>query len=315
MTRSLRLLKVNRELLVFGVFLLVAIAFWFIQSFKERTTTTMDFQLRLTGVPKNVIITSKLPDKVSVNVSGRGFDIIDYMTKSTSQVLELDYSTLTKENGVILVDNAVWRRLVANKLGRSITLNSITPSILEIYYSTGDRRYVPVRFAGKVGVDGQHVLCGVELNPTYVDVYAPAALLDTITAIRTEAVVLSQLKDTMQLRMALAPPKGVKCVPDTIDATVCVDLFSSKTLSVPIYSENIPQNQILRTFPLAAEVSFRVSSALYNEIQPSDFVLVVDYNLIKPGERQCSLVLRSVPDGVSNVKISPEKVDFLIEEE
>lgn len=309
------MLKVNREFLIFGIFLVVSVVFWFIQSFKEQTTATVDFKLRLTGVPQDIVITSHLPDEVSINIGGRGFDIIDYMTQSTSRVLEIDYSTLPKEDGHIVIDNSVWRRLIAHKIGHSVTFNSITPSVLEIFYSTGEHRCVPVQFGGRVSVDQQHVLCGVELQPTYVDIYAPSAQFDTISVIYTEKVSLTQLTDTTTLRLALAPPAGVKCVPDSIDATICVDLFSTNTLAVPIYGENVPSNLILRTFPLTANVTFRVSSALYNVIQPSDFVVVADFNTIRPDDKQCALTLRKVPDGVSNVRISPERVDVLIEQE
>ncbi len=313
--RSLRLIKVNRELLVFLAFLLVAIAFWFMQTFKEYTSTNVDFELRLTNVPHNIIITSKIPEKVNVNVSGRGYDIINYITKSTLRTIEIDFTTLTKEDGRILIDNTLWRRLLTNQLGRSLTFNSINPATLEVFYSTGEHRYVPIVFNGRAESDEKHVQCGVTIEPTFVDIYAPAYLFDTITTIYTERRVLTNLQDTTVMRLALSAPKGVKCVPDSVDVTVCVDLFTNKTLSVPIYSENVPQHEILRTFPLTVDVTFRVSSSMYNQVKSEDFVLCVDYNDIRPDDHQCAVIMRHCPDGVGNVKINPARVDVVIEHE
>ena len=92
------------------------------------------------------------------------------------------------------------------------------------------------------------------------------------------------------------------------------DIFSDKTLQVPIYAENIPDNKILRTFPQTASVTFRVVAGLFNKITPRDFLLVVDYNSIKEGDTSCKLILRSQPPGVSYVRIVPQEVEYIIEQ-
>ncbi len=314
MWRSLRLVTINRELLVFGVFLLVAIAFWFIQTFKEQASTTVKFKMELVGVPKNIVITSHIPDTVTVVVKGRGFDVIDYLSKADTRVLKVDFSTLEKENGVVVIDNPVWNRILTDKLGRSLSFTSINPSTLEIFYSSGSHKYVNVVFGGQVTVDNKHVFSSVTMQPTYVEVVAPPAILDTLTTISTEPARYDNLTDTLRQKVALAPPPGVKCVPDSINATICVDLFAKKTMTVPIFTVNTPEDKVLRTFPLETQVSFRVSSAQYNTIKESDFVVVADYNDTRPGEHKCPLILRSQPKGVSDVKLTPRKVDYLIEE-
>lgn len=314
MWRSLRLVTINRELLVFGVFLLVAVVFWFIQTFKEQATTVVKFRLEVVDVPKNIVITSHIPDTISVTVKGRGFDVIDYLSKADTRTLKVDFSSLEKDNGVIIIDNSVWHRILSDKLGRALSFSSINPSTLEIFYSSGSHKYVNVVFGGNVTVDNRHVFGGVSLQPTYVEVFAPTSILDTLTTVSTEQVRFDNLTDTLHQMVALAPPPGVKCVPDSVNATVCVDLFAKKTLTVPIFTVNTPENTVLRTFPLETQVSFRVSSALYNTIKESDFVVVVDYNDTRPDEHKCSLILRSQPTGVSDVKLTPRKVDYLIEE-
>ena len=187
--------------------------------------------------------------------------------------------------------------------------------MLEIYYSTGEHKYVPVVFGGKAKVDGQHVLCGIELEPQHVDIYAPDNQFDTISAIYTEDVRYTGLKDTTVVRLALVPPKGVKCRPDSITAKLCVDLYTTKTIKVPIFCENIPEDKVIRTFPLTTNVTFRVSSSLYNHITASDFSIVVDYNTIQPNDKKCDLIVRTVPMGISDVTLSPQQVDYIIEQE
>ena len=315
MYRSLRKLKINREFMVFIVFLLVSIVFWFVQTFKESTTAKINYKLEITDIPSNIILTSDVPKRVEVTVSGRGFSIIDYLTKSDSRVVEVDYSQFEKSDGMLVLNNNSWKKIVTSTLGNSLTCTSISPSMLEIYYSTGEHKYVPVVFGGKAKVDGQHVLCGIELEPQHVDIYAPDNQFDTISAIYTEDVRYTGLKDTTVVRLALVPPKGVKCRPDSITAKLCVDLYTTKTIKVPIFCENIPENKVIRTFPLTTNVTFRVSSSLYNHITASDFSIVVDYNNIQPNDKKCDLIVRTVPMGISDVILSPQQVDYIIEQE
>ena len=87
MYRSLRKLKINREFMVFIVFLMVSIVFWFVQTFKESTTAKIDYRFDIIDVPSNIILTSDVPKHVEVTVSGRGLSIIDYLTKSDSRIV------------------------------------------------------------------------------------------------------------------------------------------------------------------------------------------------------------------------------------
>ncbi|MCQ2112301.1 MAG: hypothetical protein MJY95_03045 [Bacteroidaceae bacterium] len=313
--KRLRQIKADREILVFSIFLIVAVVFWFSQSIKDNTTLTLDFALELKNVPKSIIFTSDVPKSVSVSVTGKGFSILQYVSKHKDKVIEIDYSELPKAGGVVTIDNYVWKKAFQKELPKGLTYTSISPSPVEIYYSMGDHKQVPVVFKGKIRTESQHQLCGINIEPQYVDVYAPYSQYDTITAVMTEPVVYSDVEDTISFRVALQHMKGVKMVPDSVDVRACVDLYTSKVLKVPIYCENIPDNKILRTFPLMADVSFKVSATLFSNITPDDFIVVVDFNSIKPDDRKCRLLVRDVPEGVSNVKVSPEMVDYVIEQE
>lgn len=315
MGRRFRLIRANREIVLFAMFLLVAIAFWFSQTFKDHTTVNVEYTLRVVNVPKNVLFTSEVPRTVSVSLSGKGFVILQYMLTKKDKILSVDYSDLSKIGGVLSIDNYIWKKVMAKELPASVNYSSVNPSSVEIYYSMGEHRQVPVVFKGKVRTSDQHILCGLDLIPQYVDIYAPSPQYDTIKAVYTEPVTYTDVEDSIRFRVALQKMKGVKMVPDSIDINACVDLFTSKTLKVPIYCANIPQDKILRTFPLMADVSFRVSATMFSKIVADDFLVVVDFNSIKPGDSKCKLVVRDKPNGIYNVKINPEYVDYVIEQQ
>ncbi|MCQ2132623.1 MAG: CdaR family protein [Bacteroidaceae bacterium] len=309
-----RLTKINHELWVFIVFVCIAVAFWFIQVLKDQTSINIEYQLELKDLPGSVIITSSVPETVNVTVQGRGYALLEFMIKHKNRSVQIEYSDVPHSRGVFTIDNYVWRKAFAKEFNQGVTLASVNPSIIEIYTSTGDHKQIPVMVNGNIKTQEQYQLCAVNVQPQYVDIYAPSEQFDTIRSISTEMLSLNALKDTTVVRVALNKPKGVKCVPDSVTVTACVDLFTSKTVKVPIYCENIPDDKILRTFPVMAEVAFSVSATMYPNITSDDFVAIVDYNSIHPNDKKCRLMLKGHPEGISNVKLMPEYLDYIIEQ-
>ena len=313
--RSIRQFTVNRNIFGFLIFLCIAIAFWFSQTFKERTAAEIDYELNIVNIPSNIIFTSEVPETITVSVTGRGFSILQYLMQQNRRQIKVDYTELVKVGGVVTIDNYIWRKAISKVLPADITFTAVTPSAVEIYYSQGDHKQVPVVFAGKMRTTEQHILCGIDIKPQYVDIYAPLPQFDTIQAVYTEPVMRSDLADTLTMQVALQGITGVKMVPDSVSIQACVDLLTSKTLKVPIYCENIPSNKTLRTFPLMAEVSFQVSATMFNQVGPDDFIIVVDYQSISPTDTKCRLLTRQTPEGIYNMKVSPAMVDYVIEQE
>ena len=312
--RKLRLVRVQRNILVFLVFLLVAIVFWFMQAMQETTTTQLTYTLNITNVPKEIIFTSEVPKTVSISVSGRGWNILQYWTKKDSRELNVNFSDIEKSNSKLILDGNLWKRLTQKDFGNGIRYVSSLPGSLEIYYSNGLVKRVPVVFNGTLTPHPQYLICGIDVEPDSVDVIAPIYLLDSIMEVSTVKQEYQNLEDSLSTDIALQTSVGIKVIPDSVHLKVCVDLFTEKTVEVPIYCENIPANRVLRTFPSKAQVSFHVSSSMINKISPRDFVVVVDYNDLKSENKKCSLQLRSKPDYVSHVRISPEQIEYVIEQ-
>ena len=96
--------------------------------------------------------------------------------------------------------------------------------------------------------------------------------------------------------------------------TAYVDFYTEKTVEVPIIGLNFPADKALRTFPASASITFRIGSAQFTQVTAESFVLGATYEeLLNNVPEKYRLHLRSVPPGVSNVRIKPQEVDYLIE--
>ena len=104
-------------------------------------------------------------------------------------------------------------------------------------------------------------------------------------------------------------------VPDRVSLSYCVDRLVEKTVSVPVQQVNFPASKQLRTFPASVSVSFQVGMALYRKITSENFVIVVNYEeLLQNKGNKCHLSLKTLPPGVSYVRITPQDVEYVIED-
>lgn len=313
--RRIRLIRLNKNSLVFLIFLAISISFWFMQSLKETSTISQEYTLKVVGIPRSVIFTSDIPDKIRVNITGRGYNLVNYIWKYEEHVVTINYDDLEHTLSKVTFNNSLLRRSVTKTLDNGLIVSSLSPAQVEVYYTKGMPKRVPIKFVGNPEAGLQHVLCGIQLLKDSALVYAPRDLHDSIDVVRTEKLDLKDIEDTTTVRIALKKIEGARIVPDSVDVRFCVDLFAEKTLSVPIYSENCPRNKTLRTFPGKADITFRISTTMYNEVDADDFLLTIDFNKLKQNDNRCKVELKDKPEGVSHVRWKPEYVEFVIEQE
>ena len=314
--RRLRLIKFDRNLLVFLIFLAISIAFWFMQSLQETKDVSIAYTLKVEDVPTSVIFTSDIPEQVNVNYTGKVWDALYHKFIANEQHdVVLKFKDVDTQDGKIIIDANAVRRAMGKQPNKDIVFSSIFPNRIEVYYSHGQHKRVPVTFGGKVATATGRFLCETILTPDSVDVFAPSHLYDSIRSIATEKVVYTEVEDTIVARLALKAPRGAKLTPDTVKAKFCVDIFIDKTLQVPIYCANVPNNRVMRLFPLKTSVTFLVSATFYDEIKPDDFIIIADYLEISDDTKRCRLHVSQKPKNIRNIRISPEYVEYVIEQE
>lgn len=304
-----------KECLVFLFFVLVSFAFWMLQTLDDVYQTEFKVPLRLKNVPKEAVLTSELPNEVRVRVEDRGTVLLNYMLGRTFFPVSFDFNDYRDKGTHVHISSAELLKKVAAQLNVSTHLISVRPDTLDFIYTMGKAKKVPVRLNGQVRAGLQYYVSHIGFVPDSVIAYAPQEVLDTLTAAYTERVDLENVADTLHKRVSLQKLKGVKFVPAYNDLSVYVDMYSEKTVEVPIVGINFPANKVLRTFPSKVQVTFQVGLMHFKEISSEDFFIGVTYeDILKTNGDKLLLTLKSVPDYVSHARIIPASVDYLIEQ-
>lgn len=305
----------SREFLVFLFFFLVSTGFWLLQTLKNDYETEFSIPLRLKGLPNDAVLTSDLPSELRIQVKDKGTVLLNYMLGQSFYPITIDFSEYTIRGNHVRIYARELEKKIAAQLNASTRLISIKPDTLDFIYSREKAKKIPVRLVGHIVTAPQYYITDTLFTPDSVVVYAPKSILDTLKYAYTEPLDLNNLTDTIRQTIALHRGKGVKFISNTVRIELPVDIITEKTLEVPLVGVNFPANKVLRTFPSKVKVTFQVGLNRFKLIHPDNFVLEVPYEeLINSNTDKYKVKIKSVPYGVSHVRITPAEVDFLIEQ-
>lgn len=305
-----------RETLVFLFFLAISYGFWLLQTLNESFDIRLQVPLQLTEVPENVVITTPLPSQISVSVHDRGTSLMRYLRRRELKPVELDFTAY--DNGAssarVQIPLQDIQHAIQNQLDATSHIQAIHPDTIEYYFNRGLAYRLPVKICGKVTTTPQNYLQGMHADPDTLTVYAPTQVLDTMQAAYV-SVSMSGLTGNTTVKASPRYMKGVRYEPSSIKVTAMVDYYTEKTVEVPIIGLNFPGDKVLRTFPGKARVTFRVGASQFARYTADSFVLAVTYEeLLQNDSPKYRLHLKSLPEGVSNVRIVPQEIDYLIEQ-
>lgn len=313
--RSFLFAKKSREFLIFLFFVFVSFSFWLLQVLNDDYETELSVPLRMKNVPENVVLTSDLPTELKIGVKDRGTVLVNYLLGQTLYPVTLDFEEYTDKGSQVRIPAVTLSKRIASQLNQSTKLSTIKPDTLELIYTRGQGKKVPVKLRGEVKAERQFYISNVVYSPDSVMVYAPKEILDTITSAYTEELYIEEISDTTRRRAKLMPVKGAKFTPSYDDVTFLVDMYSEKTVDVPVQGINFPGDAVLRTFPAKVQVTFQIGLSQFKNVTADDFVVVVDYKKLheNTGDK-CKPILVQSPSIVNHVRLSPQEIEYIIEQ-
>lgn len=306
----------NKEFLFFLFFLALSGIFWLMMTLNETYEQEIPIGLRLTGIPKNVVMTTEMSDTAYITVRDKGFMLLSYITSSKLHPLTYNFSSYAdRQTNKGQISVADIQKSVRQQFFASTVITAIKAERLEFYFNYGLNKEVEVKLVGNVVPASNFYLSHVQFSPEKVVVYATKDKLDSIHSVTTEYQNIVNFDDTVVRKVRLKPIVGAKIVPSTISLTLYPDILTEESVEVPITAINKPEGLTVRTFPQKVKVRFTVGASMFRTIRPSDFQVVVDYREIaaRPSDK-CNLYLQSKPRGVSNAHLEIQQIDYLIEQ-
>ena len=302
----------SKNVLSFLFFLCLSTVFWFVNALGKERETSMSLPIRYTGIPQNILITNDPVSQLTLSVKDEGNNLLSYFSKKTLPlVVELDQTFYEKGKIIITSDELLSK--ITKHLLPSTVVKTISPDTILIQYEKLSTKTLPVRIDGNIELAKQYTFSeAIRIEPAEITVFAPKYILDTMTCVRTELLKQHNVKDSLTLTAKLEPVKLLRFSTDEVKISIFSEKFTEKTIKVPISFINCPSNLVIRTFPTAVNVKFNVGMSRFNDTE--NIKVVLDYkDITKESIKQKPKVI-TTNSYISNIQISPEEVEFVLEE-
>ena len=250
--------KANKEFLIFLLFFVISSVFWLLKTLDEEYEQEFNIPVRMVNMPENAVFTTDVPSSVKVTLKDKGIVLLRYMYATHFQPVVINYKDYAPDNMDISISGVDLRRKIMSVIASSTRITSLRPDGLNISYIIGEGKRVPVNFMGDVRVSSPYFLSHVKCWPDSVMVYASPERLAQITSVDTKKQTYSNFKDTAFCTVPLAHMDGVKLVPSQVKVGLFPDMYTEKTVEVPIVGVNFPADKLLKTFPSKVDVTFQV---------------------------------------------------------
>ena len=302
--------------LPFVVLLVVSGALWLMGKLAHTYTTQVELPVVVRTDYDAQMWVAAESKHIRVVATGDGRDLLLYKMGLASPIevplsmLRLDKTPGTDDPFRYSVDEESLLKALSQAQDR-LTIKLITDTIQTLRVSYVDTWRVPLRADIRVECMPGYMLDGpVRLSLDSLDVRAPWAVLDTLQAIYTEPLVLTDVYGTAtgSAKVRLPREASIKNEKTEVGYVVRTAPYSEKVFDVPIRVEGLPHAVVL---PSSVEVRVRVPMSRYAAVdRPTVW--------IRPTERPSRsgyypLQVEGLEQGVAVQRITPSMAQYFVE--
>ncbi len=306
----------KRDHLIFLICILLATGFWFLIKLSDNYSVSYRLKVKYTHVPEGKLITTLDDSSAIIHFQSNGYNLLDLMMhrKLDSLFINLSECDIRRQNkNEYTISTSNLRENLAQLLDIQDRDLEFTKPELRFNMERLHKRRVKISALLDLSFKSQFNLYGYKVIPATITVYGPQQILDTLKTLNTVSVHLEDLDGNKKIPAAIQNPypKLLKLFPQKVHIELNVERYTEQRIQIPIDVSAIrPQ---IRTFPATVSVNFNVFLRDYEKIHASQFKLVPnDKNIDLRKVKTLRLELVSFPKEISNVRIVPPEVEFII---
>lgn len=311
----IKLTKIERKrFLVLITCLFLAIAGWLFLALNNKYVYTAKTVLTYTNAPQKKAFHPLQSDTVDLLVEGTGWQLLFARLRVSPPSINISLEKLNNRSFVLFSEQLYG---VNNQLETSQKIISVRPDTLYFDFSRRTVKRVPVRLVSNLSFFKQFGISDeIELTPNYVTVSGPQEELGKITEWKTDTLKLNDIQRSVVTRIPMKQNlfKNVNIYPGNVEVRLPVDEFTEKTLEVPLKIINNSDYYNIRLYPKKVKVTFMVALSSYQQVNEDFVEASVDINEWKFMKHdQLTVKLTRFPDYCKLVRVTPGKVDFIID--
>lgn len=314
-----RLLKRDRQLLIFGFFLLISATLWMLNKLSHTYVTEISAKISLIeGRHVGVMLTDGKLSPARLRVRASGYDIMQYILFS-SKVFKVDLGLLRyfeESNGKSALPVGQINSMVVQQLGPSFELQNIAPDTIYFQLSPVASKKVPIVANCRIDYLPQYMQQGkAMLAPDSVIVNGPQEVVDAIFEIGTELVKKEKVINDLSGKVSLKTPPQTFLSHEKTSYKISVQRVTQITRMLPIHLTSVPDSLHVELLPANAQVSISVAMEEYHRLKQDEQYLTAYYpELSQNISGQVRVNLNKQPSYVLSASVKPAFVYLIVKQ-
>lgn len=316
MNTAQKKIKNNKKLRIFLAFLFLSLLFWLLIKLSHQYTATTKVTVTYADIPKNKLLQSDVTTTLDVRVKSIGFNI--FRNKINKKNIVVGLNKAKRKRGTIYY--YLTSQLIPELDEKFSKSNVVSVSPDTLFFDLGKSMSKKLRVIPNVDIQysvGYNLLGELQVEPKFVTVTGPQSQIDSMLTIHTEKIELTSVNSNFSKELTIVKNSNLKKVrysEEKIKISGKVEKFTERTIKVDFNIINLPSNYEITTYPKQVELVFQVGLSDFNNILENDFIVECDFEeSVKNDFNYLIPKLKSKSNLVKDVKIVPNKIEYLIE--
>ncbi len=306
----------KKDNLIFLICILLAATFWFLIKLSDNYSVSYRMKIKYSHVPAGKLITALHDSTIIVRFKSTGYNLLDLMLHGSLDSLEINLSgsDIRKKNGnEYAINTANMRENTAQILGVNDRDLEFAKPELRFSMKHLHKKRLKISALLDLSFKSQFNLFDYKIVPSSITVYGSQQILDTLKTLSTATIHLENLETDQKVMVDVQnpDPRMLRLLPAKVSVRLNVEKYTERRMQVPIDVSGVRPE--IRSFPTTATVNFNVFIRDYEKIHPNQFKLIPNVkNIDLRKVKTLRLQLVSFPKEVSNIRIIPPEVEFII---
>lgn len=312
---KLKSFLLSKDVLSFLVFLFLSATFWFLNALNEERELTLTLPVHYKGIPPDIQFRDRLPGELVIKLKDEGVNLWSYVLNRPERV-EFFIDHLFKENGIVSITSSQLQSAVGQYLLPSTLIQVVSPESTAAHYYRLHSRKVPVYLQASITPADQFMLnSDIRVQPDSIMIYGSLTMMNKVENVTTSKLLINELKDTLVSEVQLLTHDSLRYSVNSVKVISSAEMFTEKSIVLPVQIINQPDHLTVRAFPAEVRAVFNIALSQFRNFSPGDIQIIIDYNEIRvKAVNKHRLKVVSYRPYISNIRIKPEEVEFLLEE-
>jgi len=279
--------------------------------------STIEYPVAYEKLPNDKLLQETPLDEIGIHVRASGFKIIS--GKLFPRSINIDASLLylkSKTHYFLLLSQQ--KVAIQRQMDAGVSIDHFSNDSIHFNLGLLKRRKLPIKLNAEITYENGFDIEGeIKLVPDSIYVSGPESIMDTIRFIETQKIAKSNANKSFREELILKKFKessNVRLDTTKVHIVGSIEKYTESTISLPFTIVNLPEGVKINTYPKQVDVTYKVSLSNFGKINPSSFVIECNYVMSVDNNLQYLIPKLTVKSKlVKNVKISPKRIDFIIQ--